>query len=213
MHNNAQLKGLYVLTDEHLGERLETAVAAALAGGARLVQYRDKSTDDARRKTEARMLRELTRRYDALLIVNDDPELAAAIAADGVHLGRDDPGIAEARRLLGVDAVIGVSSYDSLQRARDAVAAGADYVAFGSVYPSPTKPDAARAPLELLTAAKRELAVPICAIGGITPDNAAPVLAAGADMLAVISAIFSAPDIEQATREFIARRIRPGSVR
>ncbi|MGH8428402.1 MAG: thiamine phosphate synthase [Gammaproteobacteria bacterium] len=199
------LHGLYVLTDEHLGERLQTAVAAALAGGARLVQYRDKGADAVRHESEARGLRVLTRAHNARLIVNDDPASAAAAEADGVHLGKDDPDIVEARRLLGDEAIIGVSCYDSLQLARDAVAAGADYVAFGSIYPSPTKPDAMHAPLELLAAAKRELAVPICAIGGITLDNAAPVLAAGADILAVISSVFSAPDIERATREFIAR--------
>ncbi|MGH8224907.1 MAG: thiamine phosphate synthase [Gammaproteobacteria bacterium] len=205
MHSNIKLKGLYVLTDERRGEALQTAVAAALAGGARLIQYRHKGADVARRESEALSLRMLTRKYDALLIVNDDPLLAAAVEADGVHLGRDDSGIAEARRLLGAESIIGASCYDSLELARAAVAEGADYVAFGSVYPSPTKSDAVPAPLELITAAKRELAVPICAIGGITPDNAAPVIAAGADMLAIISAIFSAPDIEQATREFIAR--------
>lgn len=197
-----RLAGLYVLTDERLGERLETAVEAALSGGARLVQYRDKGEDGARREAEGRMLRKLTRRHGALLIVNDDPGLAARVEADGVHLGRDDPGIASARLLLGADAVIGVSCYDSLELARDAVAAGADYVAFGSVYPSPTKPNAVRAPLELLTAAKREFAVSICAIGGITPSKAGPVLAAGADMLAVISSVFSAPDIARAAAAF-----------
>ncbi|MGA7964689.1 MAG: thiamine phosphate synthase [Gammaproteobacteria bacterium] len=197
-----ELAGLYVLTDEQLGERLEAAVDSALAGGARIIQYRDKSTDYARRETEARMLRTLTRRYGALLIVNDDPGLAARIEADGVHLGRDDAVIATARRLLGAKAIIGVSCYDSLSLARDAVAAGADYLAFGSIYPSPTKPDAVRAPLSLFREAKRETDVPLCAIGGITADNAEPVVAAGADMLAVISAIFSAQDMEQATRAF-----------
>lgn len=197
-----RLAGLYVLTDERLGEDLPEAVAAALAGGARLVQYRDKGTDAERRESEARMLRELTRRHGAVFIVNDDPALAARVEADGVHLGRDDPGIAAARRLLGDGAIIGVSCYDSLELARGAADAGADYVAFGSVYPSPTKPDAVRAPLELFATAKRALAVPICAIGGITSGNAGPVLAAGADMLAVISSVFSAPDITRAAEAF-----------
>ncbi|MGH8274557.1 MAG: thiamine phosphate synthase [Gammaproteobacteria bacterium] len=201
MHD-AQLKGLYVLTDERLGDGLMEAVAATLEGGARLIQYRDKSIDAARREHEARRLRTLTRKYKALLIVNDDPELAAAVEADGVHLGRDDPDVATARALLGVEAVIGISCYDSLDFARDAVAAGADYIAFGSVYPSPTKPDAVRAPLDLLTRAKRELGVPICAIGGITPENAVPVLAAGADMLAVVSAVLFTENPEAAVRRF-----------
>ncbi len=200
MVDTSRLAGLYVLTDARLGKRLEAAVAAALAGGARLIQYRDKSMDIERREIEARRLRTLTRRRNALLIVNDDPELAARVKADGVHLGRDDPDIVAARRLLGPEAVIGISCYDSLALARDATAAGADYVAFGSVFPSPTKPAAMRAPLELITAAKLELGVPICAIGGITPDNAAPVLAAGADLLAVITSVLFAEDPEAAAR-------------
>lgn len=199
--NDARLKGLYVLTDERRGGDLLEAVAAALAGGAVIVQYRDKSAA-ARRIAEARQLRELTRRHGAVFIVNDDPWLAAESGADGVHLGRDDPDIAAARELLGGRAIIGVSCYDSLELGRGAVAEGANYVAFGSVYPSPTKPAAVRASLELFAAAKYELGVPICAIGGITPGNVGPVVAAGADMVAVISAVFSAPDIEQAASEF-----------
>ncbi len=202
MNDDSRLKGLYVLTDERLGDGLAGAVDAALAGGARLIQYRDKSGDAGRREAEARRLRELTRRHGAVFIVNDDPALAARVEADGVHLGRDDPHVAAARRLLGAHAVIGVSCYASLARARAVAAAGADYVAFGSVHPSPTKPDAVRAPLELFAAAKRELDVPVCAIGGITPANAGPVLAAGADMLAVVSSVLSAPDITQAVRAF-----------
>jgi len=197
-----RLRGLYAVTDPALNERLIAAVAEALEAGIRIVQYRDKRDDAPRREMEAIMLRALTRRHDALLIVNDDPGLAAAVQADGVHLGRDDPDIAEARQLLGPQAIVGVSCYDSLELARKAAAAGADYVAFGSVYPSSTKPDAVHAPLDLLTAAKRDLGVPVCAIGGIAPANAGPVLAAGADMLAVVSSIFSAPDIQQAVRDF-----------
>ncbi len=199
-----RLRGLYLLTDERLGPRLESVVAAALAGGARLVQYRDKSTDVAKREHEARTMRELTRRYGALFLVNDDPALAATVEADGVHLGRDDPDLASARRLLGEQAVIGVSCYGSLRLARDAIAAGADYVAFGSVYPSPTKPDAVRAPLEVFTQAKRELLMPLCAIGGITPENATAIIAAGADMLAVISSVLFVADPESAARRFSA---------
>lgn len=197
-----RLRGLYAVTDGVLGERLIAAAAEALDAGVRILQYRDKGDNGPRREMEAIVLRALTHRHDALLIVNDDPELAAAVVADGVHLGLDDPDIASARQLLGADAVIGVSCYDSIELARQAVKAGADYVAFGSVYPSSTKPGALHAPLELLTSARQELGVPVCAIGGITPDNAAPVLAAGADMLAVISAIFSAPDISRAVQAF-----------
>ena len=202
MVGRAGLRGLYALTDERLGARLMVAVEQALEAGVRIIQYRDKGDDRPRRENEAQALRDLTHRHRALLIVNDEPGLAAAVEADGVHLGRDDPDLAAARRMLGEQALIGVSCYDSLDLARDAVAAGAGYVAFGSMYPSSTKPDAVRAPLELLTAAKRELDVPICAIGGITAENAAPVLAAGADLLAVVSSVFSAPDIGKAVRAF-----------
>lgn len=202
MVGRAGLRGLYALTDERLGDRLIVAAEQALAAGVRILQYRDKGDDRAHREKEAMELRALTHRHRALLIVNDDPRLAAAAGADGVHLGREDPGLAAARRMLGEKALIGVSCYDSLDLARDAVAAGADYVAFGSVYPSPTKPDAVGISLELLTAAKRELNVPICAIGGITAANAGPVLAAGADMLAVVSSVFFAHDIGKAVRAF-----------
>ncbi len=197
-----RLQGLYAVTDPALGDRLIAAVAEALEAGVRIVQYRDKRGDAPQREMEAIVLRALTRRHDALLIVNDDPGLAAAVQADGVHLGRDDADLSGARRLLGPQAVIGASCYDSLDLARSAKAAGADYVAFGSVYPSATKPDAVRAPLDLLTAAKQQLGIPVCAIGGITPTNAGPVLAAGADLLAVVSGIFSGPDIRQAVRAF-----------
>ncbi|MDN5864770.1 MAG: thiamine phosphate synthase [Gammaproteobacteria bacterium] len=197
------LRGLYILTDERLGTHLESVTTAALKGGARLVQYRDKSADAGKCEREARALCALTHGHGALFLVNDDPALAAKVGADGVHLGRDDPEISSARRLLGIDAIIGVSCYDSLALARDAVGAGADYVAFGSVYPSPVKPDAVRAPLDLLTQAKRELGVPVCAIGGITPENAMPVIAAGADMLAVVSAIVFADDPQAVSRAFL----------
>ena len=201
----ARLRGLYAVTDEALRESLIDAVAEVLEAGVRILQYRDKGDDKPRRETEAIVLRALTHRHNALLIINDDPELAASVAADGVHLGLDDPDVATAREVLGPEAVIGVSCYDSLKLARQAAAAGADYVAFGSVYPSETKPGALHAPLELLSEAKRTLGVPVCAIGGITPGNAEPVLAAGADLLAVISSIFSASDISRAVKAFPVR--------
>ncbi|HEX5314241.1 MAG TPA: thiamine phosphate synthase [Gammaproteobacteria bacterium] len=189
-----------MLTDERLGNRLETVIASALAGGARLIQYRDKTADLARRERETKALRALTRRHHALLIVNDDPDLAAEVEADGVHLGCDDPDPLAARARLGDTAVIGVSCYDSLALAHEAVAAGADYVAFGSFFSSPTKPAAVRAPLALLTAAKRELAVPLCAIGGITPEKTAALVAAGADLLAVVSSVLFAADVAAVAR-------------
>ncbi|MFO8152903.1 thiamine phosphate synthase [Thioalkalivibrio sp.] len=197
------LRGLYFVTPEAVAGRTGL-VAAALRGGARLVQYRDKSGDAGRRLTEARRLAEHCRESGALFLVNDDVELTAAIGADGVHLGEDDAGIGKARAVLGPECVIGASCYDDLERARSAIAAGADYVAFGSVYPSPTKPRARRADLDLLRRAHRELDAPICAIGGITPENAAPVVAAGADMIAVIQGISEAADPEIAARRLQA---------
>jgi thiamine-phosphate pyrophosphorylase len=196
---NPRLRGLYFVTPERSQGRLEL-VAAALRGGARIVQYRDKSAGAVGGRHEAGQILEQCRRANALCLINDDVELCAAIGADGVHLGEDDTAIPLARVRLGPDRIIGASCYNDLQRARDAAAAGADYVAFGSIYPSPTKPRARRADLDLLRAARRELGVPVCAIGGITPENAAPVVAAGADMIAVIQGIAEAPNPEAAAR-------------
>lgn len=201
--NDPRLAGLYVVTDRALCARhgLIPSVTAALAAGIRLVQYRDKSGDDRRRFEEARALAQLCAAHDALLIVNDDARLARDAGAHGVHLGRDDMDIAAARELLGDAAIIGVSCYDDFVRAERAALGGADYVAFGSMFPSPTKPDAVRAPLELLARACAELAVPACAIGGIDATNIRAVIAAGAAMVAVVSAVFAAPDITVAARE------------
>ncbi len=198
------LKGLYVITDTGLtpGARLPAAVDAAIRGGARLVQYRDKSADSARREMEARLLLDLCRGHGVPLIINDDVALAARIGADGVHLGSEDLALAAARVSLGPRALIGVSCYDSLERAQTAAHAGADYVAFGSFYPSLSKPGAVRAPLALLTQARAALSIPLCAIGGITPENGAPLLAAGADLLAVIQGVFGAADGGVAARAY-----------
>jgi thiamine-phosphate pyrophosphorylase len=198
------LRGLYALTDAALtpAGRLLPAVTAAIRGGARLIQYRDKSGDSSRRLSEVHALLTLCHEHGVPLIINDDVALAAETGADGVHLGKDDVDIAAARVELGPRAVIGVSCYDSLERAVVAAQAGADYVAFGSFHPSVTKPQAARAPLTLLPAARRQLSIPICAIGGITPENGAPLLAAGADMLAVIQGVFGAPDVAAAARAY-----------
>lgn len=176
---------------------------AALAGGVVAVQYRDKSGDVARRHEQASELLELCRDHRVPLLVNDDPWLADIVGADGVHLGRDDCTPDKARVILGPHKLIGVSCYQSLERARAAVAGGADYVAFGAFFPSSTKPDAARAGLELITGA-RELGKPVVAIGGITLENAAPLVAAGAHNLAVITALFDAPDVRVAASGFAA---------
>lgn len=199
-----RLSGLYVITNtvQFTRDALVRAVADAIAGGARIVQYRDKSSDTERRLIEASALRSLTLEHAVLFLINDDLDLAEAVAADGVHLGREDDAIEAARARLGPEAVIGASCYDSLERAQDAVRAGADYVAFGAFSPSISKPNAVAASLDLLVQAKRELPVPVCAIGGITQETAPALIAAGADMLAVISAVFAAKDITAAARAF-----------
>lgn len=198
------LHGLYAITDPGAASvtPLAEAVAAAIRGGARLVQYRNKTGDAARRLCEAQALLAVCREHEVPLIINDDVDLAVRIGADGVHLGREDAPLDEARACAGPRAILGVSCYDSLERALVAEQAGADYVAFGSFFASPSKPRAVRAPLELLRTAHQRLNVPCCAIGGITPDNGAALVAAGADMLAVISGLFASADIESAARRY-----------
>jgi len=202
MHPHLTRHGLYAISD---GPRpdLFAAVKAVLHGGAALLQYRDKTTDSARRAFEARALRELCARFEVPFIVNDDVELALAVGADGVHLGEDDGDVAAARARLGAGAIIGASCYDSLGRARQLAAAGADYLAFGAFFPSPTKPNARRATLDLLSEAK-PLGLPLVAIGGITPDNAPPLIEVGADFLAAISGVFAQADPEAAARHYAA---------
>jgi thiamine-phosphate pyrophosphorylase len=209
-----QLRGLYAITPEGLSAAtLLARVEAALSGGAAVIQYRDKRPDETRRAEAARALLGLCRRFGACLLINDDLPLALAVDADGVHLGAADGDLRAARQALAPGRLLGASCYADFERARAAVAAGADYVAFGAVYASSTKPSAQRAPLSLFARCRSELRLPACAIGGITVDNAAPLLAAGADMLAVISDLFEAPDVaaraaayhqlfEEQTREF-----------
>lgn len=200
-----ELRGLYAITDARLtaGPGLTVSVTAALRGGARWIQYRDKGDDEPRRLAEARALANLCHAHGSALIVNDDVGLAAASGADGVHLGRDDADPGAARARLGPHAVIGVSCYDRLELAERAVERGADYVAFGSVFPSPTKPQAVRAGLDLLHEARARLTLPICAIGGIDAGNAKEVAATGADLLAVISGVFAAADPQAAARDIV----------
>jgi thiamine-phosphate pyrophosphorylase len=193
-------KGVYAITDGPRDD-LFAAVEAALAGGARLLQYRDKTTDGERRLQEATELASICARYGVPLIINDDVGLAKATGAAGVHLGVQDVPIAEAREQLGEDAIIGVSCYGSLDRARQLRDEGADYLGFGAMYPSTTKPHAPVTTHDVLTQAS-QLGLPVVAIGGLTPDNTGPVIDAGADYVAVVSAIFAAPDIQAATRRF-----------
>ena len=206
MQKKPAISGLYAITPETPGikgtAQLLVNTRAALAGGARIVQYRSKSTDIAFQHEQATELLALCHEFRVPLIINDDVRLAALTDADGVHLDQDDARLVEARINLGPDKIIGVSCYQDLARALRFEAEGADYVAFGSFFTSPTKPEAPLCPLSLLHAAKAQLHLPIVAIGGITLDNAQSLVDAGADALAVISALFDAPNIEACAQAF-----------
>lgn len=194
-----EISGLYALTpDSTATEDLLFRVRLALSGGVRVLQYRNKIADTALRIKQARALRSLTQEFGVTFIVNDDARLAALIGADGVHLGATDGDIQSARAVLGANKLIGISCYNQLALAHGAVKAGADYVAFGAFYTSTVKPEAAVATLDLLRDARAVLDVPIVAIGGISADNGAALVQAGADALAVISAVFDAADIQLA---------------
>lgn len=198
----ARLRGLYAITPDWSDTaRLLEVTEAILAGGCRLLQYRHKTATAALRRVQVTALRGLTERSGARLIVNDDLGLALEARADGVHLGADDGDLAETRQRLGAEAILGASCYQSLAAARRAAAAGVDYVAFGSFFPSASKPSAARADPALIGAAKAELPLPVAGIGGITAANAATLVAAGADLLAVLSALYDAPDPERTSRD------------
>ena len=197
------ISGLYAITPECADtESLVQRVQQALSGGARLVQYRNKGGDATLRHEQASELLALCQHFHVPLIINDDIRLTDLTGADGVHLGKDDGSVREARLILGPDKIIGVSCYNDLQRALDAGAHGANYVAFGSFFPSPTKPGASVAPLSLLHEAKRSLKIPLVAIGGISADNVNPLIGAGADAVAVISALFDSDDIRAAASRF-----------
>lgn len=195
------IRGLYAITDPALtpGERLLPACEAALRGGARLLQYRDKLACAEDRERRARALVDLCHHHGALLLINDDVRLAQRIGAHGVHLGQSDGAVADARALLGTQAIIGVTCHNQPLLAEKAVDQGASYVAFGRFFASVTKPLAPSAPLEVLA---HDLPVPKVAIGGITPDNAAILIRAGASALAVIHGLFARDDIEATARQF-----------
>lgn len=187
--------GLYAVTPEHQqGKTLIDAVGQALDGGAVAVQYRDKSESVTQRCADASKLVELCHRHGAPLIINDDIQLAASVKADGVHIGRNDGSLKEARKQLGTTAIVGVSCYDDPQRALEAQANGASYVAFGSFFPSLSKPGAVRATPQLVADIREQISLPIVGIGGITVENAAALLTAGVDSLAVINAVFGYED-------------------
>ena len=197
-------RGLYAITDSELcaSPSIVCNVERAIRGGAMVIQYRDKSTDTDRRRTEGSELLEVCHANGVPLIINDDIQLAKDIGADGVHVGKDDGTLATARAALGADAIVGVSCYNAIDLALSAQEAGADYVAFGRFFPSSVKPNAVQASLEQLRMNRSRLTVPVVAIGGIKPDNAEELLDAGADLLAVINAVFGADDPGLAASRF-----------
>ncbi len=196
-----RLRGLYAITPESDDSaRLFAKVEQALEGGIAMLQYRRKAAARELQRIEAIELAKLCRQRGVPFIVNDDPDLALQTGADGVHVGRDDAGVSACKKKMP-GLIAGASCYNDLELAKTAVGAGADYVAFGSVFASPTKPLAPRAPLELFAQA-RPLGVPLAAIGGITYDNAPQAIAAGADLLAVISDLFDAPDVAARARQY-----------
>ena len=199
-----RLRGLYAVTPDFRDTAaLVARVDAALEGGACAIQYRSKVADAALRSRQAEALARVTAARGGLYIVNDDASLCAAVGADGVHLGESDGSVAAARRIVGPERIVGVSCYDDYTLAEAAVAAGADYVAFGSFHPSRVKPDARRADVALLARAAA-LGVPVVAIGGITADTARELRRAGAHAVAVISAVFDAADVAAAARAIVA---------
>ena len=201
-----KLSGLYAITDEKLtpyeGGKIFRLVEKVLKGGARVVQLRDKNTPDEKLIPIALKLKELCHSYSAYFIVNDRVSLAKEILADGVHVGKDDEDISYVREVLPKTSIVGVSCYAALERAKRAEKLGASYVAFGSFFPSPTKPEAPLAPLEILAQAKRELSIPICAIGGITLDKAEILLEHGVDLIAVVSDLWTSDDPEARARGY-----------
>ena len=198
------LYGLYAITDTHMSDdqQLMIAVQSAIDGGARVIQYRNKTLAAADKQRQAEKLLQLCQHQGVPLVINDDVKLAKTVGADGVHLGRDDGAIESARAQLGDNIIIGVSCYNEPQRAKTAAIAGASYIAFGAFFPSSTKPNAPKATLELLKWAKQELNIPVVAIGGVTPQNGASLVDSGADMLAVIQGVFGHKDICAAAQSY-----------
>jgi thiamine-phosphate pyrophosphorylase len=199
------MKGLYAITDTAnlSSEIMLTRTEEILRAGAKLLQYRNKQADENTRLTEARQLIDLCKQYTVPLIINDDIALAVQMGADGVHLGKTDSSIADARKRLGDKAMIGCSCYNDLDRAQQAANSGADYIAFGAFSPSPTKPEAAHATLDIIQTAKQIFNLPVVAIGGITLENGQSLIEAGADMLAVISGLYASNDPFNTTKKYI----------
>ena len=204
MRDSFIIKGLYAITPDMADlNTLIHKTQLAIEGGAFMVQYRSKIHDRAVKIQQCAAILRLCREYGVPCIVNDDAEMCRILEADGVHLGENDDNIAEVRRILGEDAIIGSSCYDQLDRAKQAQKEGASYVAFGAVFPTPTKPNAPRATLELLREAKREIHIPIVAIGGITVNNAHDVIEAGVDAIAVITSLYESNSIKETAETFL----------
>jgi len=197
-----KLKGLYAITNENLmPDKLFLSMAeTALASGVSILQYRDKSTDTHKRLNQASALKKLCDKNKATFIINDDINLAKEVDADGLHIGKNDLSLKDAKKQLGSNKIIGVSCYNQISMATDAIKNGADYIAFGSFFGSSIKPDAPHASSDLISTIKQQYNIPVCCIGGITIENHQPLLEAGTDMLAVISDIFSQPDHEHISR-------------
>jgi thiamine-phosphate pyrophosphorylase len=198
------LRGLYAITDSHLipSRHFVATVEEAIKGGARVIQYRDKSTNNNQRFQQAQALHYICQQYQVPLIINDDVALAQQVGAEGIHLGQTDAKLTTVRNMLGNGAIIGISCHNQLALAQEAVAKGATYVAFGRFFPSQTKPNAVAAHLDLLPQARQLLPCPIVAIGGITPDNGKQLIAAGADCLAVIQGVFGQTNISAAAQRY-----------
>ena len=207
MSATRHLRVLYAITDAAIATRrnqsLITMVTAALRGGARLIQYRDKSAATQQRYTTALQLRELCEEFNSIFLVNDDIALALACHAHGVHLGQGDMTLTTARAQLGPSRIIGISCHSDLNLALQAQQSGADYIALGRFFPSQTKPDAPPATLDMLESVRNAVQLPIVAIGGVTPLNAPALIAAGADMIAAIAGVFDHEDIEAAARQYV----------
>ena len=200
-----EIKGLYAITDTAnlSSELMLTRTEEILRAGAKLLQYRNKQANENTRIAEAEQLLDLCRKYSVPLIINDDISLAVQIGADGVHLGKTDSSVANARERLGNKAMVGCSCYNDLNRAQLVSKSGADYIAFGAFFPSPTKPGAAHATADIIQTAKQKFDLPVVAIGGITPENGQSLIAAGADMLAVISGLYASNDPFNTTKQYI----------
>ena len=197
-----KIKGLYVIADtatieeERFFEKAEIAIAA----GCHVLQYRDKTNDHTKRLRQASQLSRLCKEAGSVFIINDDAELAIEVNADGVHCGINDRSVSEIRRSYP-QLLIGASCYDSLQRANEMIAAGADYVAFGRFFPSTTKPGATPANIDILRQAKLQLKHPVVAIGGIVAENAGILISSGADAVAVIGGVFNTPDVYDSSKK------------